>query len=108
MLHLQTINRIANKENLPPTLDSQNKRLAPQLNRVPSKTKRNRWIERIIHSLRKANKSWNTPISSLADHLNGKTKSYKMEPRGVFTKKNNALMITWTLAMQKCELSINL
>jgi len=48
---------------------------------VPSKIKRGMWpnetlnktmdvIERGTHSLRRANKSWNIPISSLTHHLN--------------------------------------
>jgi hypothetical protein len=44
-------------------------------------------------------------MNSLADHLNGKTKSMKMGLGGVLT---NAIMITWTLAMQECGLSISL
>jgi hypothetical protein len=44
-------------------------------------------IKRGTHSLRRASKSWNIPMSSLADHLNGKTKSRKMAPKGVLTKK---------------------
>jgi hypothetical protein len=39
---------------------------------VPSKSRRSKWIKRGIHSLRKANMSWNTPMNSLADHLNEK------------------------------------
>jgi hypothetical protein len=40
-------------------------------------------------------------------HLNGKTKSKKMGPRGVFPTKDNVKVIKWTLVMQKCELSNN-
>jgi hypothetical protein len=108
MLHLQVVDFIANKENLPLAISPQNERLTPQLNQMPSKTRRNKWIERGRHSLRKANMSWNIPMNSFAHHLNGKTKSQKMGLRGVLTKKNNALMITWTLAMQECKLSISL
>jgi hypothetical protein len=53
---------------------------------MPAKTKRGTWknemleitmdvVERGTHSLSRANKSWNIPMSSLVDHLNGKTKS---------------------------------
>jgi hypothetical protein len=45
-------------------------------------------------------------MSSFFYHLNGKTKSKKMGPKGVLTKKEDAVMIAWTLAMQKCALSI--
>jgi hypothetical protein len=87
MLHLQAINLIINKENIPPTFDPQNKKLTPHLNQVPSKTRRSNCIERGIHSLKKANMSLNTELSSLADHLNGRTKSLKMGLGSVFTKK---------------------
>jgi hypothetical protein len=52
---------------------------------MPSKTKRGMWtnemleatmdvVERGACSLKRANGSWNIPMSSLVDHLNGKTK----------------------------------
>ncbi len=86
MLYLQLANPIINKENLPPTLNPRSKKLAPQLNRMPSKTKRGTWtnetleatmdvVERGTHSLRRANRSWNIPMNSLVDHLNGESKS---------------------------------
>ncbi len=119
MLDLQATYLVANKENLPPALHPQNKRLAPQLNQVPLKTKRGMWtnellkvamdaIKRGTHYLRRANKSWNIPMSSLANHLNGKTESRKMGPRGVLIKEENVVVIKWTLDIQECELSINL
>ncbi len=91
MLDLQVTDLTTNNENLPPTLDPQNKKIAPQLNQMFKKTRRGMWIdetfevvmdviERGIYSLRKANRSWNLPMSSLVDHLHGKTKSRKMGP----------------------------
>jgi hypothetical protein len=38
-------------------------------------------------------------LSSLFNHLNGKTKFRKMGPRGVLIAKNDNEMIKWTLAM---------
>jgi hypothetical protein len=38
-------------------------------------------IKRGTHFLKRANKSWNIPMSSFANHLNEKTKSRKMGPR---------------------------
>ncbi len=95
MLDLQAINLIVNKENFPLALDPQSKRLAAQLNRVPSKTRRNMWtnetletsmdvVERGTGSLKKANKSWNIPMNFLSNHLNGKTRFGKMGLGGVF------------------------
>jgi hypothetical protein len=56
---------------------------------VPPKTRKGMWtnealekamdvIERKTHSIRRASKSWNIPMSSLVDHLNRKTRSKKM------------------------------
>jgi hypothetical protein len=42
-------------------------------------------IQRKKNSMRRASKSWNILINSLVDHLNRKTKSKKMAPRGVLT-----------------------
>jgi hypothetical protein len=41
----------------------------------------------------------NIPMSSFFYHLNGKTKSNKMAPRGVLTEKDDATMIAWTSTM---------
>jgi hypothetical protein len=90
MLDLQAINPITNKENLPLALDPQSKRLATQLNQVPSNTRRNMCanetleatmdvVERGTRSLKKANKSRNIPMS----FLNGKTRFGKMGLGGV-------------------------
>jgi hypothetical protein len=83
---------------------------------MPLKTRKGMWtdetlkvvmdvIEKGTHSLRRARKSWNIPMNSLVDQLNGKIRSMKMGLGGVLT---NATVITWTLAMQECGLSISL
>ncbi len=65
---------------------------------MPSTTRKSMWIDETLkvtmdviekrtHSLRRANKSWNIPINSFFYHLNGKTKSKKMAPRGVLIGK---------------------
>jgi hypothetical protein len=72
---------------------------------VPPKIKRGMWtsemleeamdvIERRTHSIRKANKSWNIPMNSLVDHLNGKTRSKKMGLGGVLIEKEDVTVIT--------------
>jgi len=50
-------------------------------------------IEKGTHSLRRVNKSWNIPMSSLFNHLNGKTRSRNMGPRGVSTKEEDSVMM---------------
>jgi hypothetical protein len=65
-------------------------------------------FERGTHSLRKANMSWNIPMSSPFDHMSGKTRSIKMGPGGVLIEEKDSTMIAWTLTMQACRLSINL
>jgi len=42
-------------------------------------------VEKGTYSLRKARRSWNIPLNSLSNYLNNKTRSMKMEPRGVLT-----------------------
>jgi hypothetical protein len=37
-------------------------------------------IERGTNSLKKASRSWNIPMNSFFDHLNGKTRSKNMGP----------------------------
>jgi hypothetical protein len=119
MLGLQAIDLVINKENIPLAPDPQSKRPTPQLNRVPSKTKRGMWtnkaletvmdvVDKRTHSLKKDIISWNILVISIANHLNGKTKSRKMGPKGVLTKKEDAIVIKWTLNMQECGLSISL
>ncbi len=89
MLDLQATKVTLNKKNLPPTLDPQKRKSAPQLNRMLLTTKRGTWmnetlkttmdvVERGSHSLRRANMSWNIPMSSFFNHLNGKTRSRNM------------------------------
>jgi hypothetical protein len=50
-------------------------------------------VERGTHSLRRANKSWNIPMNSTTDHLNGKTRSRKLGPKGVLTRKEDVVVI---------------
>jgi hypothetical protein len=50
-------------------------------------------VERGTHSLRRANKLWNIPMSSTTDHLNGKTRFRKMGQRGVLTRKEDVVVI---------------
>jgi hypothetical protein len=42
-------------------------------------------IEKMTHSLKRASKTWNIILNSISDHLNGKTRSRNMRPRGVLT-----------------------
>jgi len=65
-------------------------------------------VEGGTHSLKRANMSWNIPMSTLYDHMNGKFKSGKMGPRGVLIEEKDSTMIAWTLTMQECGLSISL
>ncbi len=60
------------------------------------------------YSLQRAIMAWNIPMSSIYDHLNGKTRSNKMGPEGVLTEKEDVTMIAWTLTMGECGLSISL
>jgi hypothetical protein len=44
-------------------------------------------VEKGTHSLSRVSRLWNIPMSSLINHLNGKTKSKEMGLGGVLTKK---------------------
>jgi hypothetical protein len=50
-------------------------------------------VERGTRSLRKANKSWNIPMSSLTNHLNGKTIFGNMGPGGVLIEEEDVVVI---------------
>jgi hypothetical protein len=65
-------------------------------------------VEKKTHSSRKANRSWNIPMSSRFNHLNGETRSKKMGPRGVLIEEEDSIVIAWTLTMQECGLCISL
>jgi hypothetical protein len=65
-------------------------------------------VENGTYSLQRVNRAWNILMSSISDHLNGKTRQWKMGLRGVLIEENDATMIAWTLAMGECGLSISL
>jgi hypothetical protein len=48
-------------------------------------------VKRRAQSLRRASKLRNIPMNSLFYYMNGKTKSKKMGPRGVLTKKKSCI-----------------
>jgi hypothetical protein len=65
-------------------------------------------VERGNTSLKKAIKYWNILVTSLSDHLNGRTKCRKVGPQGMLTKHEDEAMVTWVLNIQKVGLSINI
>jgi len=100
MLHLHSIN----KENLPPELALNNRKLAIPLNQSFATSKRGTlWINDALettmdvvertHSSRKASKTWNIFLSSLFDHFNGKNRSRKVGLGGVFIIKEDVEVI---------------
>jgi hypothetical protein len=56
----------------------------------------------------RTNKTWDIPMSSFVNHLNGKIRSRKMGPKGVLIEEEDTIMITLTLTMQECGFSISL
>ncbi len=101
------------KENLPHVHELKTKRKPPQINWIPIASRKGMWmdealktlvdvVERGICSLRKASRSWNIPLSSFFNHLNGKTRSRMMGPIGVFTREKD-VVIKWTLNMQNAN-----
>jgi hypothetical protein len=65
-------------------------------------------IENGTTSLRKTNKHWNIPFTSLFDHLYGKTRFKKPKPASVPILEEDQVVIAWVLSMQEIGLSINL
>lgn len=57
--------------------------------------------------MKKATKQWNILLSFLSNHLDGKTRSKKMEPSRVLRNEEDATIVEWILGMQECKLSIN-
>jgi len=54
-------------------------------------------VERGTCSLKRVIKSWNIPLNSFFDHMNGKTRFRKMGLRGVLTnEEEDVIMIKWT------------
>ncbi len=56
-------------------------------------------VERCFFFLRGVNKFWGIPITSLFDHLYGKTKNKKIGPPSVLIEEEDETIITWVLSM---------
>jgi hypothetical protein len=55
-------------------------------------------VERGSHSLRRANKSWNIPMNSLLNHLNGKTRLKKGLANAThLNDRKTHLLLSWPL-----------
>ncbi len=52
-------------------------------------------VEGRITSLRKASRHWNILLTSLSDHVYGKTIFRKLGLVGVLTKEEDQVMVTW-------------
>jgi hypothetical protein len=61
-------------------------------------------IEKGTNSLKKVSKSWNIPLNSLSNHLNGKIRNKKRGPTSVLTKEEDVIIIAWILGMKECGL----
>jgi hypothetical protein len=57
-------------------------------------------------ALRKVSRS--IPLSSLSNHLNGKTRTKKVRIEKVLITKEDVKIVTWILAILEIGLSINL
>jgi hypothetical protein len=65
-------------------------------------------IENETTSLRKASRHWNTPLTSLSNHLYGNTRSKKLGPTCVLIIEEDRVMVGWVLSLHEVELSINI
>jgi len=65
-------------------------------------------VERGDTSLKKATKYWNILMTSLSNHLNGRTRCRKVGPQGMLIKHKDEAMVTWVLKMQKGGLFVKI
>jgi hypothetical protein len=56
-------------------------------------------VEPDITSLLGPNKFWGRFVTSLSDHLNGKSISRKIGPSGVLTEEEDEVVIAWVVSM---------
>jgi hypothetical protein len=64
-------------------------------------------VKKGLTSMRKANKHWNIPISSLSNHLNRRNQKRKVGTTWIL-KEEDTTIVTWVLDMQSCRFSITL
>ncbi len=50
-------------------------------------------------TLRQISRLWSIPLSSLSNHLNGKTQTRKVGVGGILIVEEDVVIITWILAM---------
>ncbi len=65
-------------------------------------------IENRTTSLKNVNKQWNILLTSLSNHLYGKTRSKKLGLTSMLIVKEDQIAIAWVLSMHEVGLSINL
>lgn len=63
-------------------------------------------MERRTTTLKKANMSWNIPLSSIFYGLNGRIQFFKFGTRVLLTREEDGAIVAWVLIMQKKRLSI--
>jgi hypothetical protein len=56
-------------------------------------------IDRRFTLLRKASQYWNIPLTSLSNHLTGKTTSRKCGPLGVLSVDEEVTIVEWVFGM---------
>jgi hypothetical protein len=65
-------------------------------------------IENRTTLLRKASMHSNIPLTSLSNHLYGKTRSRKPGPTSMLTVEEDQVVVAWVLSMPEVGLLINL
>jgi hypothetical protein len=107
------------KENVPPSLGQKPTKKQKKTNRCNPLITRGKptyealekamdEIENGRTSLRKVNRHWNIPLTSLFDHLDGKRRSKKPRPTSMLTLEENKVVVAWVLSMKEVRLSISL
>jgi hypothetical protein len=106
-------------ENVPPSFEHEPTRKQKKINRCNPLITKGKWtnealeeamdaIENGTISLRKASRHWNVPLTSLFEHLYGKTKSKKPRLVGMLIIEENQVVVAWVLLMLEVGLSISL
>jgi hypothetical protein len=103
-----------NKENIQPTVT--NTRETTRAKRVFVKGKwtnqalkeRMEEVERGTSMMKKASRNWGIPLSSLTDHLKGRTKSERIVFGGVLIDEENVAIVRWVFPMHEVGLPITL
>ncbi len=100
----------ADKENVPPQTISNIIQRSTRTNRMPTTNLRGKWSSELLETTMDvaekniiffggANKFWGILVTSLSNHLYGKTRSRKIGLLGVLTQEKDDIIVAWVWNM---------